>query len=147
MDCFVSGWNPHSTFSSAQTKIRSESIRSNSRERKPTLESPVTVLEYKYTLDALIEELDNGTKKADEIKLAICWTLGEKWSAHFEVLSYLDNENLHHRQFHGITHHFSHAVSGLPAFSIIVLRDLISYLLNQQEESDRQHTLYAQEIG
>jgi hypothetical protein len=112
-----------------------------------TLESPVTVLEYKYTLDALIEELDNGTKKADEIKLAICWTLGDKWNAHFEVLSYLDNENLHHRQFHGITHHFSHAVSGLPAFSVIVLSDLISYLMNQQEESDRQHSLYAQEIA
>ncbi len=112
-----------------------------------TLESPVAVLEYKYVLDALIEELDNGTKKADEIKLAVCWTLGEKWSAHFEILSYLDNENLHHRQFHGITHHFSHAVSGLPAFSVIVLNDLISYLLNQQEESDRQRTLYARDLA
>jgi hypothetical protein len=106
-----------------------------------TLESPVEVLEYKHTLDALIEELDNGTKKADEVKLAICWQLGEKWRSHFDILSYLDNENLHHRQFHGITHHFSHAVSGLPAFSLIVLSDLIAYLTDQDKESTRQHGL------
>jgi len=60
--------------------------------------------------------------------------LGEKWRSHFGILSYLDNENLHHRQFHGITHHFSHAVSGLPAFSVIVLSDLIAYLPNQDQE-------------
>jgi len=109
-----------------------------------SLESPVGVLEYKHSLDALIEELDNGAKKADEIKLAICWYLGEKWKSHFDILSYLDNENLHHRQFHGITHHFSHAVSGLPAFSVIVLRDLIAYLTNQPVESARQNQLYSQ---
>lgn len=109
------------------------------------LESPVAVLEYKHNLDALIEELDNGTKKADEIKLAICWELGEKWRAHFEILSYLDNENLHHRQFHGITHHLLHAVSGLPAFSVIVLSDLIAYLTDQDKESARQHAIYSEE--
>jgi hypothetical protein len=111
-----------------------------------TLESPVAVLEHKHNLDALIEELDQGTKKADEIKLAVCWTLGEKWRSHFEILSYLDNENLHHRQFHGITHHFSHAVSGLPAFSVIVLGDLLSYLSDQDAESARQHKLYSHDI-
>ena len=108
------------------------------------LESPVSVLEYKHTLDALIEELDNGTKKADEIKLAICWQLGDKWRSHFDILSYLDNENLHHRQFHGITHHFSHAVSGLPAFSVIVLSVLIAYLTDQDKESARQKELYSE---
>jgi hypothetical protein len=111
-----------------------------------TLESPVSVLEYKHTLDALIEELDNGTKNADEIKLAICWELGEKWQSHFEIISYLDNDNLHHRQFHGITHHFSHAVSGLPAFSVIVLSDLIAYLTDQDKESTRQHQLYSGDV-
>lgn len=111
-----------------------------------TLESPVAVLEYKHNLDALVEELDNGTKKADEIKLAICWQLGEKWRSHFGILSYLDNENLHHRQFHGITHHLSHAVSGLSAFSVVVLADLIAYLTGQDDESAKQHSLYSDEV-
>jgi hypothetical protein len=110
-----------------------------------TMESPVGVLEYKFNLDALIEEIDNGTKNSDEIKLAICWTLGTKWQAHFTVLSYLDHDNLHHRQFHGITHHFSHAVSGLAAFSIIVLEDLVKYLTAPEQESIRQKQLYAAE--
>ena len=61
------------------------------------------------------------------------------------MLSYLDNDNLHHRQFHGITHHFSHAVSGLSAFSIIVLEDLVNYLTAQENESTRQKQLYAAE--
>jgi hypothetical protein len=111
-----------------------------------TLESPVGVLEYKHNLDALIEELDNETKRAEEIKLAICWEIGEKWRSHFDALSYLDNENLHHRQLHGVTHHFSHAVSGLPAFSLIVLKDLISYLTAQEAESARQHQLYSEDV-
>jgi len=84
-------------------------------------------------------------RDSDEIKLAICWTLGTKWQAHFTVLSYLDNDNLHHRQFHGITHHFSHAVSGLAAFSIIVLEDLVKYLTAPEQESIRQKQLYAAE--
>jgi hypothetical protein len=112
-----------------------------------TLESPVAVLEYKHNLDALIEELDNESKKADEIKLAVCWRLGEKWRAHFEIISYLDNDNVHHREFHGITHHFTHAVSGLSAFSVIVLKDLISYLLDQESENGRQHECYSQEVA
>lgn len=112
-----------------------------------TIESPVGVLEYKYNLDALIEEIDNGTKNADEVKLAVCWTLGTKWKSHFTVLSYLDNDNLHHREFHGVTHHFSHAVSGLSAFSVIVLEDLVGYLTGQEQESNRQKELYAASEG
>jgi hypothetical protein len=68
-----------------------------------TILSSVQVLEYKYNLDALIEELDNGTKRAEDIDLIVCWELGTKWATHFDVLSYLDYDHLHHREFHGIT--------------------------------------------
>jgi hypothetical protein len=39
--------------------------------------SPVRVLEYKYSLDALIEELGTGQKNAVEIGLVVCWEIGE----------------------------------------------------------------------
>jgi hypothetical protein len=107
--------------------------------------SPVRVLEYKHSLDALIEELDTGYKSASEIGLAVCWELGDKWQSSFDIISYLDDENVHHREFHGITHGLTHGVSGLSAFQLIVLKDLISYLLNAKSESERQKKLYSGE--
>jgi hypothetical protein len=107
--------------------------------------SPVRVLEYKYSLDALIEELDTGYKNATEIGLAICWELGDKWQSSFDIISYLDDENVHHREFHGITHNLTHGVSGLPAFQLIVLKDLLSYILDPGSESERQKKLYSGE--
>ncbi|HZY61276.1 MAG TPA: hypothetical protein VFE38_02055 [Edaphobacter sp.] len=105
--------------------------------------SPVRVLEYKYSLNALMEELDTGFKNAHEIGLAVCWELGEKWQENFDILSYLDRENVHHREFHGITHSLSHGSSGLPAFQIIALKDLISYLIDAEAESEQQRELYS----
>jgi len=105
----------------------------------------VQVLEYKYSLDALIEELDNGQKNAHEIGLAVCWELGERWRASFDILSFLDEENVHHREFHGITHQLYHGVSRLPASQEIALKDLMSFLLEPGTESARQHQLYTQD--
>jgi hypothetical protein len=107
--------------------------------------SPVRVLEYKYSLDALIEEIDTGAKSAKEIGLAICWELCEKWKADFEVLSFLDKDNVHHREFHGVTHQLSHGVSRAPAFQVIVLKDLLAFIVDLIAESDRQRQAYTQE--
>ncbi len=107
------------------------------------LESPLGVLEYKYNLDALIDEFDNETKAAGDIKLAVCWEIGTKWKEHFSILSLLDEDNVHHRAFHGISHVFSHAVSGANAFSVIVLKDLVSYARERDAESQRQKKLYS----
>jgi hypothetical protein len=105
--------------------------------------SAVQVLEYKFNLDALIEEFTTGEKNPDDIALAVAWEMGEKWKGNFAVLSYLDHENVHHRQFHGYTHSFSHAVGGNPSFQAIILKDLLSYLLDQVAESNNQRTLYS----
>ncbi len=107
------------------------------------IESPVQVLEYKHSLDALIEEFNNGTKSPNDVGLAVVWKMGDKWKGYFDVVSYLDDRNLHHRQFHGFTHTFVHAVSGAPAFQVIVLEELISYLQNPQKESEHQKETYS----
>lgn len=107
------------------------------------IESPVRILEYKYSLDALIEEFMTGEKNPDDIGLAVTWEMGDKWRLHFDVISYLDPENTHHRQFHGFTHSLSHSVSGNPAFQVIVLKELISYLMRRPDEEKNQQQLYS----
>jgi len=111
------------------------------------IESPVQVLEYKHSLDALIEEFNNGTKNPNDVGLAVVWQMGDKWKGYFDVVSYLDDRNLHHRQFHGFTHAFVHAVSGTPAFQVIVLEELISYLQDPQKESEHQKETHSEEAA
>ena len=108
----------------------------------PPLRMPVRVLEYKYNLDDLIEEFQTEEKRADEIGLVVTWKAGDRWHASFDVTSYLIPELTHLRQFHGLTHSFSHSVSGQHAFEAIVLEDLVNYLINPATELIRQETLY-----
>lgn len=110
-----------------------------------TIESTVQVLEYKYTLDALIEEFSNDTKNWKDVKLAVVWQMGDKWKGWFDVVSYLDDENAHHRQFHGFTHGLTHSLTGGAAFQVICLEDLISYLKNPTQESARQKKIYSED--
>ena len=109
---------------------------------KETIESPVQVLEYKLSVDALIEEFTTEEKNPDDISLVVAWEMGDAYKGSFTVLSYLDDENVHHRQFHGHTHSFSHAVGGTPSFQLIVLKDLVQYCLNGSAESDSQKRRY-----
>lgn len=109
------------------------------------IESRVEVLEYKYSLDALIEEFQNGEKNPDDIGLAVAWEMGTKWKESFAVFSYLDPDNVHHRQFHGFTHSFSHAISGTTTFQVIILKELVSYLTNRKKEEENQRRLYGEE--
>jgi len=102
----------------------------------------VRVLEYKYSLDALIEDLGTGQKRAEEIGLLVCWSMGEKWKGQFDIISYLDDDNVHHREFHGITHHLTHSASGLSAFPVIALSDLVAYLADPSAESKKQRKNY-----
>ena len=83
------------------------------------------VLEYKYNLNGLVSEFENGEKQEKEVSLAIAWEIGEDWKKHYECTSLLDITNLHLRPFHGLTHIFQTATS---SFYAIILNELISYL-------------------
>lgn len=105
---------------------------------KDKLETVVKVLEYKYTIDGLIEELQGEVKAVEDVDLVVAWELGEKWNQMFEVMSYLDSDNVHLRNIHGATHSFTHAMTGAHAFEAIVLKDLVAYLSDPDEEQKRQ---------
>jgi hypothetical protein len=101
----------------------------------------VKVLEYKYNMDGLIEELQSGVKDAKDIGLAVAWELGNKWKEMFDINCLLDEETTHHRQIHGTTHSFSHSMSGAHAFEVIILHDLVRFLQNPEAETLRQREL------
>lgn len=109
---------------------------------KDRLHSIVKALEYKYSVDGLIEEIQGGEKSIEDIGLIVAWEMGSKWKQIFEVTSYLDDDNVHHRKIHGTTHTFTHAVSGAAAFEAIMLEDLVRYLKDPTVECQRQRELY-----
>jgi hypothetical protein len=91
--------------------------------------SPPKVLEYKYSIDALIGEFESEYKSEKDIHLAITWDLGNEWRKSYEATSLLDLENLHQRDYHGLTHILN---SGTTKFNVIVLKELLDYLNDVQ---------------
>jgi hypothetical protein len=102
------------------------------------IETVVKVLEYKYTLDGLMEEIQAEVKAIEDIGLVVAWELGNKWRQMFDVMSYLDEDNVHHRKIHGATHAFTHSLTGGHAFEAIILRDLVGYLSDPDGEQKKQ---------
>lgn len=105
---------------------------------KESLETILKVLEYKYTIDGLVEELQSEEKAVEDVDLVIAWELGDRWRQMFEVTSYLDRDHIHLRTMHGATHSFTHAMNGTHAYEAIVLKDLVSYLQDPIAEEQRQ---------
>jgi hypothetical protein len=94
-------------------------------ENKGNYNSRPWILEYKYSVDGLIREFENGEKKENEINLVVAWETGELWKKNYQITSLLDIRNLHHREFHGLTHIFHSATS---RYSAIILSELVEYL-------------------
>lgn len=104
------------------------------------LTSAPKVLEYKYNIDGLIAEFENGEKKEKEIHLAVAWELGQAWRKNYEATSLLDLDNIHQRDFHGLTHILH---SNTSRFYVIVLKELMSYLNDVDGEQGFHQKNYA----
>lgn len=113
--------------------------------REEPLITKIKVLEYKYNLDGLIEELQSGVKDVRDIGLVVAWEMGAKWKEMFDATCLLDEDTTHHRQVHGTTHSFIHSVSGVHAFEAVILHDLVRYLLSPTEEVARQREILSYE--
>ena len=64
-------------------------------------------------------------KNEKDIHLAITWEMGDEWKKNYDATSFLDLENLHLRDFHGLTHVLD---SGTTKFYVIALKELILFL-------------------
>ncbi len=100
------------------------------------------ILEYKYSLDGLIENFFDGSKNASDIELAVVWKSGNDYEVSYSITSLLIDDNLHLRQFHGVTHTLSDTVTGQQVMSLIVLSDLISFLSDPETTKQEQIKKY-----
>ena len=95
------------------------------------------VLEYKYSLDGLIEDLADGTKNTNDIDLVVAWEAGSKYSENYSLFSYLIDGDEELRQYHGITHRLN-TYEGMYVCDVILLKDLVLYLNNPKESDELQ---------
>ncbi|TSE09000.1 ATP-binding protein [Aquimarina algiphila] len=107
------------------------------------LTSPPKVLEYKYNIDGLINEFESEYKNEKDIHLAVAWEMGNEWKKKYEITSFLDLDNLHQRDFHGLTHQFN---SGTTKFHVIILKELVEYLNDVDGVQTYQKETYSEDI-
>lgn len=100
------------------------------------------VLEYKFCLDGLIEDLDNQDKNINDIDLCIVWTTGDLYKERYGVTSFLLPENADQRQYHGVTHRLNDLETGAKNCDLIILSELIAYLNDQTETACKQRLKY-----
>lgn len=105
--------------------------------------SPPKILEYKYNLDALIHEFEIEYKNEKDIHLAITWEMGDEWKKNYDATSFLDLENLHQRDFHGLTHVLD---SGTTRFYVIALKELIFFLNDVDGVQEYQQNKYGDDL-
>ena len=92
------------------------------------------ILEYKFSLDGLIEDVDSHDKSIKDIDLCVVWETGSSYNERYGITSLLVPENADQRQYHGITHVLTDLESGAKLSDLIVLRELVA-VLNSPESS------------
>ncbi|MGD0095341.1 MAG: hypothetical protein ABSB60_02530 [Terracidiphilus sp.] len=100
------------------------------------------VLEYKFSIDGLVEDFDEQNKNMKDIDLCIAWETGALYKGRFGMTSLLLPENADQRQFHGVTHILNDLDSGNKICELIILSDLIDYLNDQKGTAEKQRAKY-----
>lgn len=99
------------------------------------------ILEYKFSGDGLISDINTDDKVISDIDLLVCWEMGEEYEQYFKVQSLLVPEGESFRQYHGVTH-LLFDENGKQVMDAVVLSDLISFLNDPEAERERQEELY-----
>ena len=114
----------------------------DSSQAKRSVVSEPRILEYKFGMDGLVEELEKGEKTEKDIRLLIAWSMGGTWRTRYSVTPLLLLENVHHRDFHGVTHLVRNALTGDVVFPAIILKELVDYLNDVDGVQDYQRDTY-----
>ena len=101
-------------------------------EDKEELVSGPQVLEYKFSVDGLIEDIESGLKNTSDIDLIVAWEAGVHYKDNYIIESLVVDGNESLRQYHGVTHHLHSANTGEYICNMILLKDLIMYLNNSE---------------
>lgn len=100
------------------------------------------VLEYKYSLDGLMEDLDNQDKNINDIDLVVAWETGQFYRERFAITSYLIPENADQRQHHGLTHVLTDLETPNKYCNLIILEELVQYLNDPVGTAENQRKKY-----
>ncbi len=101
------------------------------------------ILEYKFEFDSLVADFENEAKFAKHVDFVVCWSAGEQFRERFYLQSLLVGDEGSTRQVFGATHQvFSVGSQDQPAFELLVLEDLISWLQDPAGEEARQKLRY-----
>jgi hypothetical protein len=94
------------------------------------------ILEYKFSFNGLIEDLEAGTKNSNDIGLVVTWETGIDYQGNYHITSLLDPDNLSERQYHGVTHVVTNLNSNQREMDLVVLEELVDFL-NDPEKTIR----------
>lgn len=100
------------------------------------------ILEYKFSLDGLIEDIENGNKNSNDISIVVCWETGIEYEQNYSITSLINPDNLSLREYHGVTHIMSSINSGQKEMDLIVLSELIHFLNKPEEAIELQEEKY-----
>lgn len=100
------------------------------------------ILEYKFSLDGLIENIEDGSKNSNDIDLVVVWEIGSDYQGNYDIISYLNEDNIDSRSYHGLTHRLIHQQSRQSEMELISIKDLIEYLNDRETVSKQQEDLY-----
>ena len=100
------------------------------------------ILEYKYSFDALLEEIEMEDKSEKQMQLVVAWEMGHNWAKRYEITPLLHFDNLHHRYFHGGTHIVKDTNTGDAVFPLIILSELVDYINDPDSVQDYQKATY-----
>lgn len=100
------------------------------------------VLEYKFSLDGLIEDIQSQEKHLDEVDLCVAWNTGNLYESRYRISSVLIPENHDQRLYHGLTHVLEDIETGSRMCDLIILEDLVDVLVNSEAAIQRQREKY-----
>lgn len=100
------------------------------------------ILEYKFSLDGLIEDIADETKNSNDIGLVVVWETGELYKGNYHVTSLIDEDNLSLRNYHGVTHIITNLTTEQKEMDMIVLSELVSYLNSREATMEQQKKKY-----
>lgn len=104
--------------------------------------TPPRILEYKFSLDGLIEEFDSQDKNIKDIDLCVAWCTGDLYREKYGITSLLIPENSDQRPYHGITHSLVDIENGAKYCDLIILSELIDYLNLPEKTAEIQRNKY-----
>lgn len=100
------------------------------------------VLEYKFSLDGLVEDFEEQNKNLKDVNLCVSWETGSLYKERYGMTSLLIPENADQRQFHGVTHLLNDLDTGNKLCDLIVLSELIDNLNDPEGTAEKQRTKY-----